>query len=167
MLNCSVQFSCSVMSDSETPWTAALQASLSITSSWSLLKLMSIELVMPSNQLILGHLLLLLPSIFPTIRVFSKKTVSQLLRVDCAARAQLLSRVRLFETPKIVACQAPLSMGFSRKENQSGLLCPSLGHLPNSRIKSKSPCLMPWQVGSIPLSHREAQKLGEEVVKFE
>ena len=69
-----VQFSCSVMSNSATPWTAAWQASLSITSSWSLLKLMSIELVMPSNHLILCHPLLLLPSIFPSIRVFSKES---------------------------------------------------------------------------------------------
>ena len=53
-----------------TPWTAACQASLSITNSWSLLKLMSIELVMPSNHLILCHPLLLLPSIFASIRVF-------------------------------------------------------------------------------------------------
>ena len=53
------------------PWTAACQASLSITNSWSLLKLMFIESVMPSNHLILCHPLLLLPSIFPTIRFFS------------------------------------------------------------------------------------------------
>ena len=52
------------------PWTTACQASLSITNSWSLLKLMSIELVMPSNHLILSWPLLLLPSIFPSIRVF-------------------------------------------------------------------------------------------------
>ena len=58
-----------------TPWTAAHQASLSITNSQSLLKLMSIELVMPSNHLILCHLLLLLPSIFPSIRVFSDESV--------------------------------------------------------------------------------------------
>ena len=51
----SVQFSLSVMSDFATPWTAACQASLSITNSWSLLKFMSIELVMPSNHLILCH----------------------------------------------------------------------------------------------------------------
>ena len=57
------------------PWTAAHQASLSITNSWSLLKLMSIELVMPSNHLILCHPLFLLPSIFPSIRVFSKQSV--------------------------------------------------------------------------------------------
>ena len=53
-----------------TPWTAALQASLSITNSWSLLKLMSIESVMPSNHLALCHPLLLLLSIFSSIRVF-------------------------------------------------------------------------------------------------
>ena len=65
----------SVLSDSATPWTAAHQASLSITNSLSLLKLMSIELVMPSNHLILYHPLLLLPSIFPSLRVFSDESV--------------------------------------------------------------------------------------------
>ena len=70
----SVQFS-SVQSLSHdrlfvTPWTAARQASLSITNSWSLLKLMSIESVMPSN-----HIILLLPSVFPSIRVFSNESV--------------------------------------------------------------------------------------------
>ena len=58
-----------------TPWTAARQASLSITNSQSLLKLMSIESVMPSNHLILCSPLLLLPSTFPSIRVFSKESV--------------------------------------------------------------------------------------------
>ena len=58
-----------------TPWTAARQASLSITNSWSLLKLMCIESVMPSNHLILLCPLLLLPSIFPSIRVFSSESV--------------------------------------------------------------------------------------------
>ena len=58
----------------ETPWTAACQASLCITNSWSLLKLVSIELVMPSNHLILCRPLLLLPSIFPSIRVFSNES---------------------------------------------------------------------------------------------
>ena len=56
------------------PWIAAHQASLSITNSWSLLKLMSIELVMPSNHLILCRPLLFLPSIFPSIRVFSNES---------------------------------------------------------------------------------------------
>ena len=59
------------MFDSAIPWTAARQASLSITKSQSLLKLMSFESLMPSNHLILYHPLLLLPSIFPSIRVFS------------------------------------------------------------------------------------------------
>ena len=58
-----------------TAWTATHQASLSITNSWSLLKLMSIESVMPSNHLILCHPLLLWPSIFPSIRVFSNESV--------------------------------------------------------------------------------------------
>ena len=58
-----------------TPWTAEHQASLSITDSWSLLKLRSIESVMPSNHLILCHPLLLPPSIFPSNRVFSSESV--------------------------------------------------------------------------------------------
>ena len=78
VINLSVQFS-SVQSHSHvrlfvTPWTAARQASLSITNSWSLPKPMSIESVMPSNHLILCRLLLLLPSIFPNIRVFSNES---------------------------------------------------------------------------------------------
>ena len=71
----SVQFSRSVMSNSTTPWTAAHQALLSITNSQSVLKLMSVELVMPSNHLILCRPLLRLPSIFPSIRVFSNESV--------------------------------------------------------------------------------------------
>ena len=73
---CSVsQFSRSVMSDSVTSWTAAYQASLSITNSRSLPKLMSIESVMPSSHLILCHPLLLPSSILPSIRVFSNESV--------------------------------------------------------------------------------------------
>ena len=71
----SFQFSRSVVSDSATPWTAARQASLSITNSRSPPKLMSIESVMPSNHLILCHTLLLPPSIFPSIRLFSNESV--------------------------------------------------------------------------------------------
>jgi len=63
------------VSNSATPWTAAHQATLSVTNSRSLLKLMSIESVMPSNHLILCHPLLLPPSIFPSIRVFSNESV--------------------------------------------------------------------------------------------
>ena len=115
----SVQFSCSVMSDSVAPWTAAHQASLSIKNSQSLLKLLSIELMMPSNHLVLCHPLLLLPSIFPSFRVFSNETF---LRIRCPkyccfsfsispsneysglisfhfSSVQSLSRVRLFVTP--------------------------------------------------------------------
>ena len=78
--SCSVAFSsvhfirCCVQL-STTPWTAARQASLSIADSWSLLKLMTTELVMSSNHLILCRPLLLLPSIFPNIRVFSNESV--------------------------------------------------------------------------------------------
>ena len=64
-----------VMSDSVTPWTAARQASLSFTISWGLLKLMSTESVMPSNHLILCRSRLLLPSIFPSIKIFSSESV--------------------------------------------------------------------------------------------
>ena len=71
----SFQFSRSVVSDSATPWTAARQASLSINNFQSLPKLMSIESVMPSNHLILCGPLLLLPSVFPNIRVFSSESV--------------------------------------------------------------------------------------------
>ena len=72
----SVQFSHSVVSDSLwSPWIVAHQASLSITNSQSLLNLMSIESVMPSNHLSLCHPLLLLPSVFPSIRVFSNEAV--------------------------------------------------------------------------------------------
>ena len=69
-----LQFSRSVMSDSATPWTAARQASLSITNSWSLLKLMSIESVMPSSHLILCRPLLFyfLPNIYPLLLIFLK-----------------------------------------------------------------------------------------------
>ena len=68
------EFSHSVRSDSATPWTAACQTSLSITSSRNLLKLMSTESVMPYNHLVFCHPLPLLPSIFPSIRVFSNES---------------------------------------------------------------------------------------------
>ena len=69
------QFSCSVVFDSVTPWTAAHQASLSITNSQSLLRPMNIELVMPSNHLTLCRPLLFLPSIILSIRVFPNESV--------------------------------------------------------------------------------------------
>ena len=70
----SVQFSCSVVSDFATPWIAARQASLSITNSWSSLRLTSIESVMPSSHLILSRPLLFLPPIPPSIKVFSNES---------------------------------------------------------------------------------------------
>ena len=75
MSTLSVQFSRCHVRLFVTPWTAARQASLSITNSWSLVKLMSIKSVMPSSPLILCHPLLLLPSISPSIRVFSSESV--------------------------------------------------------------------------------------------
>ena len=73
-LQCSVQFSRSVMSNSATPWIAACLASLYINNSQSLLKLMSIESVMPSSHLILCRPLLLLPPVPPSIKVFSNES---------------------------------------------------------------------------------------------
>ena len=73
-MNKSVQVSRSVVFDSVTPWSAARQASLSIANSWSPSKSMSIESVRPSNHLIFCRPLLLLPSIFPSIRVFSNES---------------------------------------------------------------------------------------------
>ena len=70
---CFVVVQSEIMSSSATSWTAARQTSLSFTISQSLLKLMSIESVMPCNHLILCHPLLLLPSVFPSIRVFSSE----------------------------------------------------------------------------------------------
>ena len=75
LLSETLLLSCSVLSNSATPWTAACQASLSFTISQSLLKLMSVKTVMSSSHLILCHALLLLPSFFPSIRVFSNESV--------------------------------------------------------------------------------------------
>ena len=77
-----------------TSWTATLQASLSITNSWSLLKLMSIESVMPSNHLILCHPFLLLPSIFPSIRSIqmSQFFISGGQSIEVSASASVLPR---------------------------------------------------------------------------
>ena len=79
ILECSVQFSCSVMSDSATPWTAACQASLSISNSQNLLKLMSIKSVMPSNQLILCCPFFSCLQSFPASRSFPMSQLSALI----------------------------------------------------------------------------------------
>ena len=73
-----------------TPWTAICQASLSFSISWSLLKLMSIESVMPSNHLNLCHPLLLLPSVFPSIRVFSNESALHIRSIGASASASVL-----------------------------------------------------------------------------
>ena len=122
-----------------TPWTAACQAALSHTNSRSLLKLMSIELVMPSNHLILCHPLLLLPSIFPSIRVFLNESVlhirwpkywsfsfsispssehSGLIFFKMCVCVCMLSCSVVSDSvsPWTVTLQAPLSLGFSRQE---------------------------------------------------
>ena len=69
-----LQFGCSVVPDSVTPWITTCQASLSFTIYQNLLKLMTMELVMPSNHLVLCHPLILPPSIFPSMRVFSNNS---------------------------------------------------------------------------------------------
>ena len=104
-----------------TPWTAACQASLSITNSRSSLKLMSIKSVMPSSHLILCCPLLLLPPIPPSIRVFSNEAALQWHEVAKALEFQL-SHVRLFATPWTAAHQAPPPMGFSRQELEWGAI---------------------------------------------
>ena len=133
-----------------TPWTAAHQASPSITNSPSLLKLMSIESVMPSNHLILCRPLLLRPSVFPSIRVFSNESIpcikwpkywsfsfnislSNEYSGLISFRLLLLllsrfSRVQLCATPETATHQAPLSLGLSRQEHWSGLPFPSPMH---------------------------------------
>ena len=132
-------------------WTAARQASLSITNSQSLLKLMSIESVMPSYHLILCHPFLLLPSIFPSFGVFSKESV---LLIRCPkywsfgfsigpSKNESESEVTQLRLtlcgPWTVAHKAPLSMGFSRQEYWSGLPFPSPGDLPNPGIEPSLP----------------------------
>ena len=116
--------------------------------SWSLLKLMSIQSVMPSNHFILCHPLLLLPSIFPRMWVFSNELIIHVRKheerptsVDYSSKMTFayitclcVLSVRLFATPWTVAYQASQSMGFSRQVYWSGLPFPSPGDLPG--IKS-------------------------------
>ena len=109
--NSSIQFSRSVVSDSLWhPWAAALQASLFITNYQSLLKLMSIELVMPSNHLILCCLLLL-PSIFPSIRVFSSESVLHIRspNIGASASASVLPMIIQDWFPLGLTCCSPCS----------------------------------------------------------
>ena len=149
------QFSRSVLSKSL--WPHGLQhARLPCSSSLSFLKLMSFELVMPSKHLILCHPLLLLPSIFSSIRVFS----TELILTSGGQRKKLksLSRVRLFAISWALACQALPSMGFSRQEYWSGLPFPSSGHLPDPGIKPGSLAL---QADSLPSEKAQVAKVLE------
>ena len=129
-------------------WTAACQAPLSFTISQSLLKFMSIESVRLSNHHILFCLLFLLPSIFPSIRVFPSEstlcirlTILELWLHHVHSEVKSLSCVRLFATPWTVACEASPSMGFSRQEYWSGLPFPSPGDIPDQGIDTGSPAL--------------------------
>ena len=87
----------SVAQSCAAPWTAARQASLSITNSWSLLRLVSIRVVMPSSHLIPCHPLLLLPSVFPSIRIFSSESML------CIRRPKYWSFSKAVLTPKVWA----------------------------------------------------------------
>ena len=136
-------FSCSVMSDSfETPWTAACQASLSITISQSFLKFMSIELVMPSNHLFLCHPLLPLPSIFPSIRIFSNQSV---LLIECPKYWSYSFNIRLSsEYSGLISCridwfdllsvQGTLKSFLQHHSSKASILHCSAFFIPNSHI---------------------------------
>ena len=147
----SVQFSHSVVSDSATPWTAACQASVSITNSRSLLKLVSIESMMPSNHLIpccplvpcmlcYAKSLQSCPTLcdpidgsppgFPVPGILQARTLEWVAISSSNAwkwkeKVKSLSRVRLLATPRTAAYQTPPSMGFSRQEYWSGVPLPS------------------------------------------
>ena len=121
-----------------TPWTVAHQASLSFTVSWSLLKLMSIKLVMPSNHLILCRPLLFLPSIFPSIRVFSNEWALRSRGPKCwrfsfsinpsKEYARLISfRVDLFD---LFTVQGPLKSLLTAPTVQPSLVSIDLTNLP-------------------------------------
>ena len=122
-----------------TPWTAAHQASLFLTVSQILLRLMSIESVMPLNYLILSCPLLLLASVFPRIKVFSKE-----LAVASGGQS--------------IGASAPPSMEFYRQRYWSGLPFPSPGDLPDPGIEPGFPAL---QAVLYHLATREAQMLYE------
>ena len=128
-----------------TPWTAAHQSPLSSSISQSLLKFMCIESVMLSNHLLCFHLLLW-PSVFPFknsnyqfddahYNVHWLKTPE----TCCCCVLSHFSRVQFFTTLWTVACQVPLSKGFSRQEYWSGWPCPPPGNIPNLGIKPTFP----------------------------
>ena len=112
----------------ETPWTAAHQDSLSFTISLSLLKLMSVESVMPSNHLILCHPLLLLPSIFPSIRIFSSESVLCIgWRVLCISPSNEHSGLISFRMDwlDLLAAQGTLKSFLQHHSSKASILQPS------------------------------------------
>ena len=130
------------MSDSATPWTATCQASMSITNSWSLLKLMSIELVMPSNHLILCRPLLLPPSIFPSIRDFSNESVLHIkwpkywsfsFNISPSHEYSGLISFRM-DWLDLLAVQGTLRVFSNTKVQKHQYISPQLSLWPNSRI---------------------------------
>ena len=124
-----------------TLWTAARQASLAITNSQSLLKLMSIESVMPSNHLILCHPLLLLPSMFPSIRVFSNESV---LCIRWPKYWSFSAKNVVFKKKKILGNKRKSGRKFC--DQITYLRCLILLSLPNATIPSKLPAVegLPW-----------------------
>ena len=111
---------------------------LVLTISQSLLKLMSIELVIPSYHLILSCLFLLLPLVFPSIKVFSLLSLREAKYSLKTPHVCMLSHVQFFVTPGFLAHHASLSMRFSQKEYRSGLSFPPPGNLPDSGIEPGS-----------------------------
>ena len=133
----SIEFSRLVVSESVTSWAAAHQASLFITNSWSLFKLMSIESVMPSNHLILCHPPFFLPSIFPSIRVFPRSSLHQFSSVES------LSCVWLFVTPWTAARQA--SLFITNSQNLLKLMSIELV-MPSNHLIPCRPLLVPSSI---------------------
>ena len=138
-------FSHSLASDSATPWTTALQASLSLTVSWSLLKLTSIASVMPSHHLFLCRPLLLPPSILPSIRVFSNEVALQIrwskywnfsfrLRPSNEYSGLISSRIDWFDLLAVQGTLRSLLQHYSSKKHQFFGAQPSLWS--NSHIRT-------------------------------
>ena len=119
-----------------TPWIAAHQASLSFTNSWSLLRLVSIELVMPSNHLILCRPLLLLPSIFPSIRVFSIESLmpSNHLILCCP----LLFLPSIFPSIRVFSNESVLGSPYSPRDSQESSPTPQFKSIYSSTSSYKT-----------------------------
>ena len=167
-----------------TPWTAACQASLSITNSWSLCKLMCIKLVMPSNQLILSRPLLLLPSIFPNIRVFSNESVLHIrwpnywsfsFSISSSNEYPGLISFRI-DWFNVLAVQGIFKCLLQHHNSKASvpqysaffmvqLSFPPPGDLPNPGIKPTSPALAGRFLTTEPLSHWEGPCKGTNPIK--